>query len=108
MIPIIQELLEVEEQAKRIVTEARENVQREQTAVEQEEHERHQEARKAADERYQTAISQARNEAEARLAQMVETTQKSDETFKTTRRQEIEHAVNLVANEICTTELESR
>ena len=108
MIPIIQELLEVEEQAKRIVTEARENVQREQTAVEQEEHERYQEARKAADERYQAAISKARNEAEVRLAQMVEKTQKSVETFKTTRRQDIEHAVDLVVNEICTTELESK
>ena len=107
MIPIIQDLLDAEEQAEQIIAAAREQVQREQIAWEGEEQSRFQTTSRAVEDRVQAELTQARDRAKARHTQAIRQSSEMSEEYGSHNKDAIDQATEEVIAEICRPEVET-
>ena len=107
MVPIIQSLLDAENQAEQIIAVARERVQQERSEWEREEQTRLREATLAAENRVQAELESARADAQTRRDQATRRLSVLADEYAAQNREAIERAIEDVVREICRPELES-
>lgn len=96
MLEVITEILDAEEKARAIVSQAKEKADELRRDVEAEERELVAEARRKADELFKERVEAARREADSRYQQEIHHQTESDRRFESTRRSALESAVSAV------------